>query len=89
MNKFLLFILAIIVIAILALVSGDRNPAFPTQTQGGLKDCPDEKIINRMPGPVSSETKEYYIKGGERKEISEYDNVWVTANCTVPTQEVY
>ncbi|MDP3962845.1 MAG: hypothetical protein Q8Q03_03195 [bacterium] len=88
MHKFLLFVLAIIVIAILAIVSGDRNPAFPTQTQG-LRDCPNEKIINRMPGPGSTGASEYYVKDGTRREISEYDNNWVMANCNVPVQEVY
>jgi hypothetical protein len=56
--------------------------------QVGIKECPDEKIVNRMPGPGSSESS-YYIVDGQRREISEYDSVWVSANCTVPVQEVY
>lgn len=51
-------------------------------------ECPDEKIVNRMPGPGSSGS-EYYIKNGERKEISDYDAAWVSANCNVPVQEVF
>ncbi|MES3030823.1 MAG: hypothetical protein V4697_00205 [Patescibacteria group bacterium] len=52
-----------------------------------LHECPDEMIVNRMPGtePQSS----YYIKNGERKEIADYDASWVKNNCTVPTQEVF
>lgn len=48
--------------------------------------CPDEKIINRMPGSQSSS---YYIKNGERREIFEYDDVWVQKYCVVPVQEVF
>ncbi len=52
-----------------------------------LHECPDEMIINKMPGtePQSS----YYIKDGERRETSQYDANWVRQNCNVPTQEVY
>lgn len=51
--------------------------------------CPDEMIVNRMPGPVGTENRSYYIKDGKRVEISEYDSIWVNANCEVPVQEVW
>lgn len=50
--------------------------------------CPDEMIVNKMPG-VGSGNDSYYIKDGKRVEISEYNNIWVKANCEVPVQEVY
>ncbi len=51
----------------------------------GLKECPDEKIINYMPGAPSSS---YYIKNRERREIGDYNKSWVESNCTVPVQAV-
>ncbi|MES2470776.1 MAG: hypothetical protein V4526_00910 [Patescibacteria group bacterium] len=52
-----------------------------------LHECPDEMIVNKMPG--TSPQSSYYIKNGERREISDYDAGWVKRNCTVPTQEVF
>lgn len=52
-----------------------------------LRDCPDEMIINKMPG--TSPQSSYYIKDGARKEIAEYDAEWVSNNCVVPVQEVF
>jgi hypothetical protein len=54
---------------------------------GLVRACPDELIINKMPGtqPQSS----YYIIDGVRREISEFDTQWIGDNCNVPTQEVY
>ena len=52
-----------------------------------ITECPDEKIINRMPG--TSPESSYYIKNGERKEISDYDSNLVQNNCNVPSQVVY
>lgn len=55
-----------------------------------IKDCPDEKIVNKMPSVGnSSSPKEYYIYKGERHELSEFDNTWVSKNCQVKTTEVF
>ncbi|WP_136668766.1 hypothetical protein [Flavobacterium sp. H122] len=55
-----------------------------------IKDCPDEKIVNKMPSAGNSSTpKEYYIYKGERREISEFDSTWVSKNCQVKTTEVF
>lgn len=59
-----------------------------------LAGCPDKLIVNKMPiivdpGTKSTEQNSYYIKDGSRVEISEYDSVWVSANCEVPTEVVY
>ncbi len=51
-----------------------------------LKECPDEKIVNEMPGSAPSS---YYVMDGVRKEINEYSSEWVKANCNVPVQKVY
>lgn len=56
-----------------------------------IRDCPEEMIVNSMP---SSDTKKggkrssYYIYKGERKEVYEFDTVWVKKNCTVPVTKV-
>ncbi len=55
-----------------------------------LRECPNEMIINRMPTVGESDkNNSYYIKDGMRREISEYDEVWVNMNCKLKVQEVY
>lgn len=51
--------------------------------------CPDELIINKMPNISSQKPESYYIKDGKRVEVSEYDSIWVNANCEVPITEVF
>jgi len=50
--------------------------------------CPDEMIVNRMPGPSVGVTR-YYIKDGKRAEFSEYNYLWAKIICGVKTQTVY
>lgn len=55
-----------------------------------IRDCPEEKIINRMPTVgESSEAKTYFIYKGERRELEEFDLEWVEANCEVTETEVH
>lgn len=58
-----------------------------------IKDCPEEKIIDKSPtisdNPNEINPKEYYIYNGQRREINEFDNKWVTKNCNVKITEVY
>lgn len=55
-----------------------------------IKDCPDEKIVNKMPSVGNSnQTNEYYIYKGERKEINEFDATWISENCKVTVTEVH
>lgn len=58
-----------------------------------IKDCPEEKIINKMPS-ISDDSSQntpdaYYIYQGNRKEIEEFDAEWVKKNCQVKTTVVY
>lgn len=53
-----------------------------------LQDCPEEWIQNKMPGPASSEVKEYFIYRGERKELKEFDMEWIKKNCNIKPQIV-
>ncbi|MGJ1267254.1 hypothetical protein ACR78F_04990 [Sphingobacterium spiritivorum] len=56
-----------------------------------IRDCPEEKITNKMPGPAVKGEKErsYYIYKGKRKEISDFDAAWISQNCEVKETVVY
>ena len=59
-----------------------------------IQDCPEEKIINKMPtiidGNAPKTPNEYYIYKGERREIEEFDAAWIEKNCpNIKVQEVY
>ncbi len=56
-----------------------------------IQDCPETKIINRMPTVgVSAKPSEYYIYKGARREITEFDQEWVKRNCpNLQVEEVY
>lgn len=59
-----------------------------------IKDCPEEKIINKMPtiidGNAPKTPNEYYIYKGERREIKEFDAAWIEKNCpNIKEQEVF
>ena len=52
------------------------------------KQCPEEHIVNKMPGGERNPDG-YYILGGERREGSEFDSDWIKDNCDISTQVVY
>ncbi len=56
-----------------------------------IQDCPEEKIINKMPKVIDGNSQnEYYIYKGERREIKEFDAAWIEKNCpNIKVQEVY
>jgi uncharacterized protein with ParB-like and HNH nuclease domain len=56
-----------------------------------IRDCPDQRIQNAMPITDHKQTtrKDYYIYKGERKELEEFDSLWVIINCKVRTTVVY
>ncbi|WP_270090419.1 hypothetical protein [Sphingobacterium sp. SYP-B4668] len=56
-----------------------------------IRDCPEEKIVNRMPGPPAKgdKDKSYYIYKGKRKNLSEFDSKWIDENCDVKETVVY
>ncbi len=57
-----------------------------------IRDCPEEKIVNKMPIVVeeggSSEPTSYFIYKGERRELKDLDIEWLKANCDVKETEV-
>ncbi|WDF66995.1 hypothetical protein PQ465_11830 [Sphingobacterium oryzagri] len=62
-------------------------------TKSLLQDCPEEKIVNRMP-MVQTEGKSdkpnsYFIYKGERREIAEFDEQWLKENCDIKETEVF
>ena len=54
----------------------------------GEQICPDEWIINRMPGPPGGSGGEYFIIDGKRAEDT-LDVAWVKRNCGLEPQEVF
>jgi len=51
-----------------------------------IRDCPDGKTINAMPSfGEGGPPRVYYIYKGVRKELYEFDEEWVSKNCTVKT----
>ena len=85
-------------------IKNEENKTITPENRGQVRDemrlagCPDQLIINKMPTIIDPDTKSdgkstqqnsYYIKDGARVEISEYDSIWVSANCEVPTEVVY
>ena len=55
-----------------------------------IQDCPEELIIDGMPiGGKSDIPREYYIYKEVRREIKEFDSVWVSENCNVKVTKVY
>jgi len=86
MKKFFIILLVIILLLVMAFFAGDWRDR--DSSIGKIRECPDEKIINRMPGPDSTGS-EYYVVKGERKEVADYDAMWVAQNCQVAEQTVY
>lgn len=79
-------------------VSGYEKLSNPTSTEekiettnGKIKDCPDERIMNAMPTTDGKPRvpNQYYIYKGLRKEISDFDSVWVKEHCKVKTTVAY
>jgi peptidoglycan hydrolase-like protein with peptidoglycan-binding domain len=56
-----------------------------------LRGCPSLEIYNQMPSVSAAQNQpaEYYIFDGQRHELAEFDQTWIQANCTVPTQTAY
>ncbi len=87
----LILIAVVIVIAIVLIFQKSTN-------KHGLRTCPEEMIVNEMPGiDRSGQTVDekiptrssYYILNGERKEVDEFDTVYIAENCTVPVTSAY
>ncbi|MDE2040935.1 MAG: peptidoglycan-binding protein [Patescibacteria group bacterium] len=55
-----------------------------------LRVCPNVMIVSQTPstGP-NSVASQYYILNGIRRELSDFDTNWVSANCSVPVQNAY
>lgn len=70
-----------------------------SQEQALLRVCPDKKITNAIPGSVDDTSvpqenrgippREYFILNGERREVGEFDMLWVEENCSLEEQMVW
>lgn len=57
----------------------------------GIRDCPEEMIINKMPtiGKQNSPDR-YYIYKGARREVTDFDTAWLLKNCkNIRVEAVY
>lgn len=85
-----------LIVTTLAIACLGCNTSKNAQPVGGkelIKDCPDEKIINKMPvvskdGKAPSENS-YYIYKGARKELGDFDENYLKKNCNVKVTEVH
>jgi hypothetical protein len=59
--------------------------------QALIQDCPEEKIVNKIPGPpVKGESEKiYYIYQGKRISPKEFDQAWLEKNCDIKETVVY
>ncbi len=59
--------------------------------QALIQDCPEEKIVNKIPGPpVKGESeKVYYIYQGKRISPKQFDQEWLEKNCDIKETVVY
>ena len=77
-------IILVLSIATLSCKTNKQNLSTSNSNNGLIKDCPEELISNQMPTlDKSKRNSKYYIYKGERKEINEFDSVWVSKHCKV------
>ena len=59
--------------------------------QALIQDCPEEKIVNKIPGPpVKGEAEKiYYIYQGKRVSPKQFDQQWLEKNCDIKETVVY
>ncbi len=92
MKRSLVIALAIFCIACKSNKTASENTSSsePKIVNGLIQDCPDELIVNAMPGdrPKSKKESQYYIYKGFRKEIKDFDSAWVVKHCQVKTTVV-
>lgn len=71
-------------------VSGASGSSGSGTTVGLLRACPEEWIDNQMPTVGTPPARrDYYIYQGVRREVSEFDEMWVRENCKLEKQTVY
>ncbi|WP_104382109.1 hypothetical protein [Sphingobacterium sp. HMA12] len=56
-----------------------------------IQDCPEEKIVNKIPGPpVKGESEKiYYIYQGKKISPKQFDQEWLDKNCEIKETVVY
>ncbi len=58
-----------------------------------IQDCPEEKIVDKMPGIIDKDNpappNAYYLYKGQRREISEFDQQWLEKKCQIKESVVH
>ncbi|WP_433903359.1 hypothetical protein [Sphingobacterium puteale] len=59
--------------------------------QALIRECPEEKIVNKIPGPpVKGESEKiYYIYQGKKVSPKQFDQEWLDKNCEIKETVVY
>ncbi|MCS4224330.1 hypothetical protein [Sphingobacterium sp. BIGb0165] len=59
--------------------------------QALIQACPEEKIVNKIPGPpVKGESEKiYYIYQGKKVSPKQFDQEWLEKNCEIKETVVY
>ncbi|NOQ72271.1 MAG: hypothetical protein GQ574_09735 [Crocinitomix sp.] len=76
-----------VIITVLITLSGCAVIADAREARDGnpnphlIRDCPERKIHDG--GIMTNEPKGYYIYQGQRRELREFDNEWITIYCDV------
>ena len=66
------------------------NGAERSFNQVKIQQCPERWIDNQMPTTDKNKTQtQYFILNGARRELSEFDLVWIQKNCALEKQTVY
>lgn len=61
----------------------------PAVVTKGIRDCPEERVVNRLPSSGSRTTPdEYYIYKGTRHELAEFDMDWLRKHCRIKVSAV-
>ena len=77
-------IILVLAISTLACKTKKQNTTSSATNSNLIQDCPEELISNQMPSiGKTNPANQYYIYKGFRKEIKEFDSVWVSKHCKV------
>ena len=94
MRKVLISVLLILLLLITVLIV--FNSSHVGNVSNKKRVCPEEWFDDQMPRVINDKvpdiregSSQYFIIGGERKEIKDYDLDWIRDNCTIKPQIIY
>ena len=98
-DRYLKYLIGFIIamIALYIVLSQQGGLAITKVKSNLIQTCPDEWILNKMPSirndenPLDSNDlpSEYFIIDGKRRELTEFDLLWIQSNCDIKQTSVY